>query len=64
MLAKPSPRPHSQKALNSETGDVSAQMLAGQLKKGKPLSGDLLDIAKIGSAFPKATQSLKGHLKQ
>ena len=48
-----------QKALNSETGDVSAQMLAGQLKKGKPLSGDLLDIAKIGSAFPKATQSLK-----
>ena len=48
-----------QKALNSETGDVSAQMLAGQLKKGKPLSGDLLDIAKIGSAFPKATQTLK-----
>ena len=48
-----------QKALNSETGSVSAQVLAKQLEKGKPLSGDLLTIAKMGSAFPKATQALK-----
>jgi len=48
-----------QKALNSETGSVSAQALAKQLEKGKPLSGDLLTIAKMGMAFPKATQALK-----
>lgn len=48
-----------QKALNSETGDVSAQALAQQLGRGKPLSGDLEKIAQIGTAFPKATQALK-----
>jgi hypothetical protein len=48
-----------QKGLNSETGSVSAQALAKQLEKGKPLSGELLTVAKMGSAFPKATQSLK-----
>ncbi|MDO9313404.1 MAG: hypothetical protein Q7T97_02525 [Burkholderiaceae bacterium] len=48
-----------EKALNSETGDVSAQTLAKLLQKGKPLSGDLKTIAKVGSSFPKATQSLK-----
>lgn len=48
-----------QKGLNAETGSVSAQALAKQLEKGKPLSGDILTIAKMGSAFPRATQALK-----
>lgn len=48
-----------QKALNSETGDVSAQVLARELAKGKPLSGDLRAIAEAGMAFPKALQALK-----
>lgn len=48
-----------EKALNGETGDVSAQVLAKMLQKGKPMSGDLKTIARAGSSFPKATQSLK-----
>lgn len=48
-----------QKALNNETGDVSAQVLARDLAKGKPLSGELQQIAQIATAFPKATQALK-----
>ena len=48
-----------QKALNPETGDVSAAALARDLQKGKPLSGDLRTAAAFASAFPKATQSLK-----
>lgn len=47
-----------EKALNPTTGDVSAQALAGQLKRGKPLSGDLRTVAEAGQAFPKATQAL------
>lgn len=48
-----------ERALNSQTGDVSAQVLAQQLKKGKPLSGGIKTVAQIGEAFPKATQALK-----
>lgn len=48
-----------QKALNDQTGDVSAQVLAKELAKGRPLSGDLLTIGQVGNAFPKAAQSLK-----
>ena len=48
-----------EKALNSETGDVSASVLAAQLKRGAPLSGNLATIAQAGTAFPKATQTLK-----
>lgn len=48
-----------QKGLNSQTGNVSAQALAKQLQKGKPLSGELETIAKTADAFPKATQTLK-----
>lgn len=48
-----------EKALNPQTGDVSAQALAKQLEKGRPLSGNLLRIAETGQAFPKATQALK-----
>lgn len=53
-----------QKGLNSETGNVSAQALARQLEKGRPLSGELQTIARTGSAFPKATQALKETPKQ
>ena len=48
-----------QKGLNAQTGNVSAQSLAKDLQKGKPLSGELLTIAETGQAFPKATQALK-----
>ena len=48
-----------QKALNEQTGNVSAQALAKDLTKGRPLSGDLLTVAQMGQAFPKATQALK-----
>lgn len=48
-----------QKALNSETGDVSAQVLGRELSRGKPLSGGILTAAQAGAAFPKATQALK-----
>lgn len=48
-----------QKALNDETGDVSAQALAAILKKGKPITGELKTAAKAGSAFKDATQALK-----
>lgn len=48
-----------EKALNAQTGDVSAQVLARELAKGKPLSGELRKIAEAGLAFPKATQALK-----
>lgn len=48
-----------QKGLNAETGSVSAQALAKELAKGKPLSGELKDVAQFGAAFPKASQALK-----
>lgn len=48
-----------QKAVNPGSGDVSAQVLARELQKGKPLSGDLKTIAEVASSFPKATQALK-----
>lgn len=48
-----------QKALNSETGSVSAPKLAQELSKGRPLSGELRDVAEFATAFPKASQALK-----
>lgn len=48
-----------QKGLNDTTGDISAQALAKQLQKGRPLSGELRTVAEVSNAFPKATQSLK-----
>lgn len=48
-----------QGALNPETGAVDALKLARDLGKGKPLSDELLDAARFGRAFPKATQALK-----
>jgi len=46
-----------EKALNPQTGSVSAQKLANRLQAGKPLSGELKDAAKFGLAFPKAVQT-------
>jgi hypothetical protein len=53
-----------QKALNPETGTVSAQVLARELAKGKPLSGELKQAAQFATAFPKAAQALKEAPKQ
>lgn len=47
-----------EKALNSATGDVSASVIARDFERGKPLSGGLETIGRVGSAFPKATQAL------
>lgn len=49
----------AQKALNAGTGDVSAQVLARELAKGKPLSGGMKTAGQVGQSFPKATQALK-----
>lgn len=46
-----------EKALNPTTGTVDAQKLSQQLKKGKPLSDELLQAADFGSRFPKAAQT-------
>lgn len=48
-----------QGALNGSTGSVSAPKLAKDLARGKPLTDELALIAQMGTAFPKATQSLK-----
>jgi hypothetical protein len=48
-----------QKALNPETGAIDAIKLASELRKGKPLSGELRDVAEFAQAFPKAAQALK-----
>ncbi len=44
------------RALNTERGEVSALDLAKALNAGKPLTGELLTIAKMGNAYPKAVQ--------
>lgn len=43
-------------AANTVTGTIDARKLAAQLKKGKPLSGELKDVAEFGARFPKAVQ--------
>lgn len=48
-----------EKALNEATGSVNARVLAQDLKKGKPLTGELRDIAKVAGAFPKATAEVR-----
>jgi hypothetical protein len=47
-----------EKSLNQGSGDVVASKLAGQLARGKPLSGELLDIAKFAQSYPKAAQNV------
>jgi len=48
-----------QGALNPETGAVNAIKLSSDLKKGKPLEKELLDVAKTAQAFEKSMQMLK-----
>lgn len=45
-------------AINPGTGNVIARKLAGELNKGKPLTGELRTAAQFSSAFPKATQEI------
>jgi hypothetical protein len=47
-----------EKALNG-AGHVDANNLAAQLKRGKPLSGDLKTVAKFASQFPKAAKTIE-----
>lgn len=49
-----------ERAMNPTSGSVDARKLAGQLNKGKPLSGDLKTIADFANRFPKATQTVEG----
>ncbi len=42
------------------TGEVSATQLAAQLKKGKPLSGELLVIAEFANTFPTVSRLFTG----
>ena len=46
-----------EKAANPATGTIDAKKLAAQLQRGKPLSGELKDIAQFSQAFPKASQT-------
>lgn len=46
-----------EKATNKVTGTVDAKKLASQLQAGKPLSGELKDVAEFSARFPKATQT-------
>lgn len=47
-------------ALNSTTGNIDARKLARQLEKGKPLSGELKQVAEFAARFPKAAQTVEG----
>jgi hypothetical protein len=47
-----------EKALNESTGNVSAQKLAAQLGRGKPLSDELKTAAQFAQAYPKAAQEI------
>jgi len=49
-----------EKALNGTSGNVDARVLAKQLAKGKPLSGELLQAAQFAARFPKAAQTVEG----
>jgi len=46
-----------QKALNPSSGTIEASALAAQLKRGKPLSAELKDIANFSLQFPTATKA-------
>lgn len=48
-----------EKALNPSSGSIDASKLAAQLKKGRPLTGELKTIAEFALQFPKAAQSIE-----
>lgn len=43
-------------AMNAATGTIDARKLAAQLQKGKPLSGELKQIAEFAGRFPQASK--------
>lgn len=45
-----------ERAMNESTGDISAKVLARELAKGKPLTGELRKAASFSQAFPRYTQ--------
>jgi hypothetical protein len=47
-------------ALNATSGSVDARKLAADLRKGKPLSGQLKQAGAFAEQFPKAAQSVEG----
>lgn len=48
-----------EKALNSSSGNIDAAKLARQLQKGRPLTGELRQVAEFAQQFPKAAQSVE-----
>ena len=46
-----------EKAMNKTTGSVEASKLGSRLQAGKPMSGELKDIAQFAQTFPKAVQT-------
>ena len=55
-----------EKALNPVSGTIDAKKLANELKRNKPLTNELRQIAEFGSTFPKASQTpeIMGSLPQ
>jgi hypothetical protein len=48
-----------QKALNPTSGSVDARVLAKELRKGKPLTSELKQVAEFADQFPKAAQVME-----
>lgn len=46
----------AEKALHPGSGNIDARKLAASLRKGKPLSGEIRQVAEAADAFPKAFQ--------
>lgn len=47
-----------EKATDKATGNLNAGKLAAEMQKGKPMTGELKDIAEFAQAFPKAAQNI------
>lgn len=45
-----------EKALNTASGNIDAKKLGAALAKGRPLTGELRDVAEFANQFPKAAQ--------
>lgn len=48
-----------EKALNPTTGNIDAAKLAASLKKGRPMTGELKEVAEFAARFPKAAQTVE-----
>ena len=49
-----------EKALNPVSGGVDARKFAADLKRGKPLTGELRQAGEFAAQFPKAAQTIEG----